>query len=853
MSEETKPLREIIEELIDKKASDFEISKAFKVAIKTYLDSLNSIFEADFGREFLYRHTKELDGFLIEMYKYIIRDSFDNYAPLANSIPITLVALGSFGRQQLAVHSDIDIMLLYKEVKGYNIQPLLERFLYLAWDAGLKIGHRVHEVGEITEIAKTDITIKTALIESRFLYGSRFLWTELEGKLKQVKKTDTQEYIDAKLSELEARYKKYALTMEPNLKEGIGGLRDGNTLFWLASVLYQINSNKNLIGVLFGEAEYRDYRIGLEFLFKLRNAIHLIAGKKQDTLLLQYHRDAALKLGFKDKPNQKAERQMISKTLRSMAAVHRFCLPIITKLARKSLYGKHSIGTLKNARVANGFFVLKDILYTRFSNPATDLIVAVKTVIWLSNAYDYEFDASLIFYLSKADFTKQNKKVSKELVTEIFAGKNSYRLLKLFYDADILDKLFPNFTGVMYLAQFDGYHSYSVDIHTLEAIKAIETCSDEFVRKTYDGFCHFERAFLKLIMFYHDIAKGSGKDHSIKGSKMFATYSKGLGLSDEYTELGRNLILHHTLMSNTALREDLNNEKTILSFTTALNDKRSIDMLFVMTVADLKAVGPNVHTSFNIMLLKDLYHKSLGKLGKNELLSEAKARLAKESALIKYEPYKELDAQLKKKISSIYSALFFIKYHPEKIVSLAKKCASTLDFSYSFENNEFFSFELIAKQEINLGWLLGKFTHLDIVSMDIFKLFDGAKYFKVSFAEKLNDTELPFAGELIENSFDMSKKADFKRPLITKKELKFDCEHSESYAKMTLDTKNQNGLLAFVIEVFDELNIDIATAKISTIKNRARDMFLIEKSSGICKKKQTVIKALTKTTKSNLT
>ncbi len=299
-------------------------------------------------------------------------------------------------------------------------------------------------------------------------------------------------------------------------------------------------------------------------------------------------------------------------------------------------------------------------------------------------------------------------------------------------------------------------------------------------------------------------------------------------------------------MSNTALREDLNSEKTILSFATALGDKRSINMLFVLTVADMRAVGSNVHTTFNLTLLKELYHKSLGKLDKNELLSEAKARLAKEMLLQKNESYKELDSALKKKISSISSAMFFIKYNPDEIVGLAKRCRDSIGFSYSFENDEFFSFEIIAKQEINLGWLLGRFTHLDIVSMDIFKLFDGAKYFKVSFSEKLLADELPLVGEMIEDSFDMSKKTALKKPIITKKELQFDCNHSESYAKMTMETKNQNGLLAFVIEVFDELGIDIATAKISTIKNTARDMFLIEKSSGVCDKKQSVIKDLTK-------
>ena len=274
-------LREKIEALVGSGASDFEISKEFKNHIKSYLNSLDQLFETDFGREFLYRHTKELDAFLVEMFRYILRDSFGDYQPLNNSIPVSMIALGSYGRQQLSVYSDIDIMLLYKEVKGYAIKPILERFLYMAWDAGLKIGHRVHEVSEIAEVVKTDITIKTAILESRFIWGSKFLWIEYQNKLREVRRTDQREFVCAKLDEMAKRHKKYKLSMEPNIKEGIGGLRDSNTLFWLATCIYGVNSNKELTGRLFNEAEYKEYRIALEFLFKLRNALHLLAKKSK--------------------------------------------------------------------------------------------------------------------------------------------------------------------------------------------------------------------------------------------------------------------------------------------------------------------------------------------------------------------------------------------------------------------------------------------------------------------------------------------------------------------------------------------------------------------------------------------
>ncbi|MEJ5168384.1 MAG: DUF294 nucleotidyltransferase-like domain-containing protein, partial [Arcobacteraceae bacterium] len=209
-----------IEELIDSNAKDFEISKLIKNSIKEYLGSLDEIFTHSGGKDFFVKHTKQIDSFIIHLYKYILRKHFGQYQPLSNAIPITLVALGSYGREQLCVYSDIDLMLLYEDTKGYNIKNILEEFLTLAWDAGLKLGHRVHELKEIESVVKEDITIKTAIIESRMIYGSKQLWHNYQNHLKRVRQNGKQEFIEQKFAEHAQRLKKYPLIMEPNVKEG---------------------------------------------------------------------------------------------------------------------------------------------------------------------------------------------------------------------------------------------------------------------------------------------------------------------------------------------------------------------------------------------------------------------------------------------------------------------------------------------------------------------------------------------------------------------------------------------------------------------------------------------------------
>ena len=174
-----------IEELMSENADDFKISKLIKEHIKEYLNSLDDIFTQNQGKDFLVKHTKKIDQFLILIYKYSLRKFFGDYLPFANHIPITLTAMGSYGREELCVYSDIDLMIVYKDIEGYNLEPIIESMLYLAWDAGLKLGHRVHKVDELFDASNSDLTIKTAMLESRYLCGSNFLWMEIGKELKR--------------------------------------------------------------------------------------------------------------------------------------------------------------------------------------------------------------------------------------------------------------------------------------------------------------------------------------------------------------------------------------------------------------------------------------------------------------------------------------------------------------------------------------------------------------------------------------------------------------------------------------------------------------------------------------------
>ncbi len=217
---------------------------------------------------------------------------------MSNHIPMSIIALGSFGREQLCVYSDIDIMILYNDIKGYNIKPIMEEFMTLSWDSGLKLGSRVHEIREIEEAVKTDVTIKTSILESRLIYGSKHLWYKFQSKLNNIRNFEQKEFVLEKLQEHKERLEKYPLVMQPNIKDGYGGMRESNMLFWMANITYGVSSTKDLTGILFSEDEYKKYRIALEYIFRTRNALHLCAKKKLDTITFDILPDISTKLGF---------------------------------------------------------------------------------------------------------------------------------------------------------------------------------------------------------------------------------------------------------------------------------------------------------------------------------------------------------------------------------------------------------------------------------------------------------------------------------------------------------------------------------------------------------------------------
>ena len=830
----------VIEDLLEKNAADFEIAKAIKKEIKEYLSSLDDIFNESQGKDFFVKHTKKIDTYIKIMYKYLLRKHFLDFTPLSNSVPITLVALGSYGREQLCVYSDIDIMILYKDIPAYNLKPIMEELVLLAWDSGLKLGSRVHEISEVEEVVKTDITIKTAIIESRFIYGSKILWFGLQRSLINIQKCDRREFILEKYQEHKDRLLKYPLRMEPNIKDGYGGMRESNMLYWVANVIYGVHSTKDLIGEIFTEEEYKAYRISLEYIFRVRNALHLIAKKKLDQVNFDVLPELSSRLGFVSTPKLVKERQCMSKLFESLHTIHLFSSSMIKRMVKPYLYKNENLSILRQSRIKKDLYLVDGMLYSSFNRKPITFLRFIKELNELPIEVK-KFDISYIDFAKKIKLPHAMSKTHKNQVKSLLEKENLYPIMKMLYNADLFVKILPSMKKIINQPQFDGFHIHPVDVHTLKALKYTHEIKDRFVKSIYDNLDKRQKSLLNLCILFHDVGKGRTKDHHIVSEDLFKKFARSFNLKEEDTLLVARIIRYHNQVSYVATREDIYSQKVISNFNALLQTKEALDILTCITYGDINSVASNIYKSATASLVKELYLQSVNAFDNVEMLKESTRRIRKQNTIINSKAFKELPKMMQKKILAIESNQLFLTKKASEIINLGVRANGVATKEFAIFNGDVLSIRILRLNPLNLGYLLGKLSFLDLAGMNIFKLYDDKKYFEMWFSENVSDEEIPFIKEIVNNSFDMSLASKIKKPTIQRKDIFIDCDHRDDVALMKISTQDQKGLFAYIAKVLDDFNIDIESAKIYTSKGKANDLLLIHKNGNFCTNKEKII------------
>ncbi len=537
---------------------------------------------------------------------------------------MVLIAVGGYGRGEMAPHSDIDIGFLAPwKVTGW-CEQVIESMLYSLWDMQLKVGHSSRSLDEMVRQSKADVTVRTALLEARYIWGDTALYDEAAARFKAEVQADTaRTFIAEKLAEREARHKRMGdsrYVVEPNVKEGKGGLRDLHTLFWIGKYAYNVREPAELVEKgLLTKLEFRQFRRAENFLWAVRCHLHLITGRAEDRLTFDVQREIAERMRYADRPGMsKVERFMRfyflqAKVVGDLTGV--FLAHLDEKFAaRGSRFGFPTLW--RRPRKLKGFTLDRG----RLALPRDDFFredpVRLIELFQLADLHNLEVhplamraaarDAKLV------DDVRDDPRANALFLDVLTSPRNPETVLRWMNEAGVFGRFVPDFGRVVAQMQFDMYHHYTVDEHSIRAIGLLNQIEKGELKDDHPlGTSIFkqiaQRRALYVAVLLHDIAKGRGGDHSILGAEVAGRFCPRLGMSPAETETVAWLVRWHLIMSATAFKRDLSDFKTILDFAGHVQSPERLRMLLLLTIVDIRAVGPGVWNGWKRQLLADLY------------------------------------------------------------------------------------------------------------------------------------------------------------------------------------------------------------------------------------------------------
>ena len=537
---------------------------------------------------------------------------------------LSLIAVGGYGRGEMAPYSDVDIGFVTPYKPTAWTEQVIESMLYVLWDLGLKVGHSSRSIDETVRMARADLTIRTALLEARFIWGDRETFDTTQRRFMDEVVRDTgRAFVAEKLAERDARHKLMGdsrYVVEPNVKEGKGGLRDLHTLFWIGKYMNRVHSVAELVDVgLLTRAELSQFQRAENFLWAVRCHMHMVSRRAEDRLTFDLQIEVARRMGFTERRGRsEVERFMhlyflTAKTVGDLTGV--FLAHLDDQLAKR---GRRYLPSFFNRpRKLDGFVLDRG----RITVPDDDFLradpVRMIEIFALADKHGLEIHPNAMRALNR-DAVLINYKVRNDpRANALFLGvltspRDPQTVLRWMNEAGVFGRFVPDFGRVVAQMQIDMYHHYTVDEHTIRAIGLLAQIEKGEFREEHPlstAIIHKinSRRVLYVAVLLHDIAKGRGGDHSVLGAEIARTLCPRLGLTAAETETVAWLVRWHLLMSATAFKRDLADFKTIMDFCEIVQSPERLRLLSLLTVVDIRAVGPGVWNSWKRQLLNDLY------------------------------------------------------------------------------------------------------------------------------------------------------------------------------------------------------------------------------------------------------
>jgi [protein-PII] uridylyltransferase len=796
---------------------------------------------------------------------------------LSDAERMAVVATGGYGRGLLAPGSDIDLLFLLPYKQTAWGESVAEAILYGLWDMGLKVGHATRTINECVRQAKADMTIRTALLEARFLLGEQKLYDELIARFdKEVVQGSAAEFVAAKLAEREERHRRAGQSrylVEPNVKDGKGGLRDLHTLYWIAKYVYRVREHEQLIAAgVYDPREYRRFRRCSDFLWAVRCHMHFLTARAEERLSFDIQREIAVRLGYTEHPGQRdVERFMkhyflVAKDVGDLTAI--LCakledsqakpLPVLSRMmARLRPRTRHAPSETDDFVVENNRIDVAEL--DVFEREPVNLI----RIFQLAQKYNLALHPDAMHLATRSlklvDQRLRESAEANRLFLEILTSKNDAEtVLRRMNEAGVLGRFVPAFGRVVAMMQFNMYHHYTVDEHLLRCIGAlsdIETGRSEdtaFANELMHTIQPGHRELLYVTMFLHDVAKGRIEDHSIAGGRVARGLCPRLGFSPAETETIAWLIEVHLVMSSVAQTRDLSDRMTIENFSAVVQSVERMKLLTILTTADIKAVGPGVWNGWKAQLLRALYYETepvltggFSEVNRAQRVVAAQAELR--AALTDW-PAAEIDAF----IALQYPAYWLKVDLPHQIAHArflqeAAKAGKSLATNVSFPAARGVT-ELTVLAPDH-PWLLSiiagacAMAGANIVDAQIFTTTDGRALDTIAVSREFeHDADEARRAARIADSIEKALRGDLRLPEVVAKragakgrakafavepEVTINNQWSNRYSMVEVIGLDRPGLLFELTATLSKLNLNIASAHVATFGERVVDVFYV--------------------------
>jgi [protein-PII] uridylyltransferase len=545
---------------------------------------------------------------------------------------LALMAVGGYGRGALAPFSDVDLLFLRPYKQTAHAESVIEYMLYALWDLGFKVGHASRTVDECIKLAREDFTIRTALLEARLLTGDAELADTLKKRfLKEVQAGTAAQFVAAKLKERDDRHTKAGSTrylVEPNVKEGKGGLRDLNTLFWIAQYLHPSETPTEMVRLEeFTGRELKAFLRAFDFLWAVRAHLHFATGRAEERLSFDLQPEIARRMGYGDSPHGETpavERFMrryflIAKEVGTLTRT--FCAQLEEREAKSRPQGISRflprMGAGRRQRLGEGFQLDNGRLTVDGPETFERDPVNLLRLFRVADRGDYDLHPDAFSEVTRAlnlitPRLRRDPDAGEAFLDVLARGRNPYRTLSLMNEAGVLGRFIPEFGRIVAQMQFNMYHSYTVDEHTLRAVGVIaEVAAGKLIAdhplatQVFPLIQDPEALFLAMLL--HDTGKGGEGGQEKAGARSARSACERLGLQPTRIDLIGWLVEHHLLMSDVAQKRDISDPRTIAAFARVVENPERLRLLLVLTVADIRAVGPGVWNGWKGQLLRDLY------------------------------------------------------------------------------------------------------------------------------------------------------------------------------------------------------------------------------------------------------